>query len=484
MTTPNPDKPSQAWTDARPALELVAHLCEGTEAMRKASTKYLPQEEKESNTAYAARLNVATLFPAYRRTLDTFVAKPLQKQIQISEDTPEDVAAWLNDVDLTGRNIDVFARTVFRSAVNDGLTHILVDYPKAPKAVAGEETLADERAAKRRPYAVHITAANVIGWKNELKDGKQQLTQVRILESSEENDPADEFATITVTRVRVLEIGKMRLYKKDTAAWTLEDESTTTLPFIPLVTIYTNRTGFLLAKPPLLDLAYMNVAHWQSTSDQRTILHVARVPILHIATAASTDDVNNITIGASRAITTDKDTVIKFVEHTGAAIAAGQTDLDSLKDEMSNYGMEMLTNPGRITATERVIDQSQNDSALSVMARELRAGLQQMVRYMADWVKKPADANLGEIDLQTEFKFEVDSEEARMLWNMRINGDISQESFWFEMQRRGILSESFDPAEEETKLEEELPPAGDPTDIDPLTGLPRVVEDEDNPEEK
>jgi hypothetical protein len=452
--------------------------------MRKAGVLYLPQEEKESDTAYKNRLNTTTLFPAYRRTVDTFASMPLQKQIQVSEDTPENIYEWLNNVDLAGRNIDVFARAVFRAAVNDGLTHILVDYPKAPAAINGEETLADERVAKRRPYAIHVLASSVIGWKSELKDGQQQSTQVRILEVTEDNDPIDEFATIAVRRVRVLEPGRVRVYREDTATWLLESDDKTTLTFVPLITIYTNRLGYMTALPPLLDLGYMNVAHWQSTSDQRTILHVARVPILHIATAAAPEDVVNVTIGASRTIITDKETVIEFVEHTGAAIAAGQADLDALKNEMSNYGIELLINPGRITATERVIDKNQNDSAISVMARELQAGLKKMVRVMADWVQMSPDAELGDIDLQTEFKFEVNSEEALMLWNMRINGDISQESFWMEMQRRGILSETFDPEEEKVKLEDELPPMGDPTDIDLLTGLPRVQPDDEDDEEQ
>ena len=38
--------------------------------------------------------------------------------------------------------------------------------------------------------------------------------------------------------------------------------------------------GFMTAHPPLMDLAWLNLAHWQSASDQRHILHVARVPIL------------------------------------------------------------------------------------------------------------------------------------------------------------------------------------------------------------
>jgi hypothetical protein len=40
------------------------------------------------------------------------------------------------------------------------------------------------------------------------------------------------------------------------------------------------RCAFGDGEPPLLDLAYLNVKHWQSQSDQDNILHIARVPIL------------------------------------------------------------------------------------------------------------------------------------------------------------------------------------------------------------
>jgi hypothetical protein len=32
--------------------------------------------------------------------------------------------------------------------------------------------------------------------------------------------------------------------------------------------------------PPLLNLALLNIKHWQSQSEQDNILHVARVPLL------------------------------------------------------------------------------------------------------------------------------------------------------------------------------------------------------------
>jgi hypothetical protein len=50
--------------------------------------------------------------------------------------------------------------------------------------------------------------------------------------------------------------------------------------YIPFVPLYGTRLAFMMGISPLRDVAYLNVKHWQSQSDQDTILHVARVPIL------------------------------------------------------------------------------------------------------------------------------------------------------------------------------------------------------------
>jgi hypothetical protein len=44
---------------------------------------------------------------------------------------------------------------------------------------------------------------------------------------------------------------------------------------ITLVTLYTKRTGFMCGSPPLLNMALLNIKHWQSQSEQDNILHVA-----------------------------------------------------------------------------------------------------------------------------------------------------------------------------------------------------------------
>ncbi|MGR5448171.1 DUF4055 domain-containing protein, partial [Vibrio jasicida] len=81
--------------------------------------------------------------------------------------------------------------------------------------------------------------------------------------------------------------------------------------------------------PPLAELAYMNVEHWQSKSDQQTILHVARVPILFAKMLGD----NKITVGGAAVVKCeDENGDLKYVEHGGAAIEAGRLSLLDLED--------------------------------------------------------------------------------------------------------------------------------------------------------
>src|SRR5690606_23373074 len=143
------------------------------------------------------------------------------------------------------------------------------------------------------------------------------------------------------------------------------------------------RTGLMECKPPLADLAHLNVEHWQSKSDQRNVLTVSRFPIL---AAAGVPADQKVTIGPNNFLTTD-DVQGKwyYVEHTGAAIAAGQTDLESLEDQMATYGAEyMRKRPGDETATGRALDSAESSSYLAATVRDFQDCVELAMQYTAD----------------------------------------------------------------------------------------------------
>lgn len=429
-----------------------ALLC-GTRAMRAAGTAFLPKWPGEEKESYDARLATATLFPAFGRTLGVMSGKPFSKQITLGEDTPAKIKTWCEDVDLQGNSLHTFAAMMMDEALGFGLAGILVDYPR----VSGARTLADERAIGARPYMVAIKHGQILGWKAQRSNGATVLTQLRLAESKEEDD--GEFGVKQVPRVRVLTPGAWAVYMpgaKQEDDWVLEEEGTTTLKAIPFAPVYGRKRGFMDGVSPLLDLAYLNVKHWQSQSDQDTILHVARVPILAMIGA---DDDTKLTVGASSAVKLPMDADLKFVEHTGAAIEAGAKSLEALEDQMIQTGAELLVQkPGQRSATEASNDAEANKSELQRITEGFEDSLDQALQFMAAWVNEKQG---GHASLFKDFSASTLTDaSAQLVLSLQQGGLISKTTALKEYQRRGTLSPDLDPATEIEAVQEEGPALG------------------------
>lgn len=443
--------PSATVEAMQPDWDLARALLGGTRAMREAGTKYLPKWPNEDQDSYDTRLKTAVLFPAYQRTVSTLTGKPFSKPVTIGEDVPAQIVEWLQDVDLEGRNLDAFAADQMECALGYGICGILVDYPRAN----GVRTLADERAAGLRPYMIAIKPWQVLGWIASRRNGAWVLDQLRIMESVEE--PDGEFDVKCVDQVRVLWPGRWATYRQNEKKdWVLHDEGMNTLAYIPYVPVYGQRTGYMEGKPPLIEVANLNVAHWQSASDQQNVLHVARVPIL--TTIGVDDEKFSLTIGASTAVKLPMGGDMKFVEHTGAAIEAGAKDLESLEERMRQAGAELLVLQPKITATQVATENAVGMCALQRITQGLEDALDTALQYMAEWVNLGSG---GHVTLFNDYAAATLAEaSAQLLLNANQAGKISDETFHSEMQRRGILAPDVDWEEEQARIEAQGPALG------------------------
>jgi len=457
-------KTCAAYDGMQPGWKLPRTLMAGTRGMRSAGRMYLPQEPAESDKAYVNRLSRSTLFNAYKRTVGGITGKVFSKDIVLGDDVPEEMADWSEDVDLMGRNLANFSRDVFKDGLQTGLSYILVDMPsgEAPKNKAAEKEL------NRRPYFVHIKAEDMIGWKTETVHGKETLAQIRFREIATVAD--GEFGEKTQERIRVMWRDRYEVWVKvetKTATdeeWAIDPEQSgvVSLGEIPLAVFYAARTGFMTAEPPLEDLAYLNEAHWQSASDQRHILHVARVPILFGRMLKGTDEAGNqIEIGPNRMVASeDKDGDLKYVEHAGAGIDAGRQDLLDTEDRMRVMGLEMyMPKSGTQTATGKAIDSAEQNSVVKTMALSLKDTLEQAFVYMAKWAGLKDG---GSVIVNTDYLAMTGqmAHEVTALFNMRMAGEVSQSTFWAEMVRRGVFMDDFNAEAEQEALGEEAPGLG------------------------
>jgi hypothetical protein len=438
------DKMAEDWA-------LVDAVMGGTKAMRAAGKTYLPQWPSEDPDSYKTRLATATFFPAYGRTVSVLTGKPFSKPIAYGDDIPAGIKELLEDVDLQGRNLHAFAADLAAEAMAWGLCGILVDCPPNP----GAKTLADEQKAGIRPYFVHVHHNAILGWKTEKSGGAVRLSQLRLLESVEEQD--GDFGTKIVPQVRVLEPGKWSTWRKtkpdDDDSWAPYQEGLTTLDVIPFVAVYGRRDELMTGCAPMIELAHANVEHWQSKSDQQTILHVARVPILF------TKDIGDATItvgGGSFIAASSKDADIKYVEHSGKAIEAGRVSLLDLEDRMRQTGAELLViKPGHATQVQVMAENEQGMCDLQRICEGLEDSLDQGLDLMAQWKR---EAKGGHVTIYKDFGAATLAEaSAELLYKMRSSGSLSEKTLLMECKRRGILSPEIDVAAEETAAKKNAP---------------------------
>ncbi|QDE83299.1 DUF4055 domain-containing protein [Myxococcus xanthus] len=458
---------SSAYRDMLPDWQLVLDLMGGTRAMRAAGERHLPRHPRETPKEYRARLNRTFLFNYFTKVLGSLAAKPFAKPVRLGDAAPEELQALADDVDRQGHDLTAWARPVFADGLAKGFTHFLVDFPVVdPERV---KTLEDEQRAGVRPYFVHIPAEALIAAYSEVVDGVERLTHVRFRETEVRMVG---YAEVVVERIRVLEPTRWEVHERvGNGGWTLVEDGENQLGFIPLVTWYAGeRKALMQARPPLLDLAFKNVEHWQSASDQRNVLTVARFPMLAASGVSPPsggegqgEDSNKLTVGPHTLLTTESPQgKFYYVEHGGAAIAAGRLDLEDLKDEMAALGIELLVKrSGTATATEKSINEAKSQSELQAMAESFGDALELGLHFAAQWMRLQVDDASLKVQVHTDFGLtEQDKQDLDVLFKARAKGDISREAFLAELKRRGVLAPDFDAALDADRLMSEGPPLG------------------------
>lgn len=491
--------PSAGYIKMSERWDLLHDLMGGTRRMREQSAKWLPREPNEEIPAYRIRLHRTALYNAFADTIQKLGSKPFSKPITFvnGEKLPDQLTKIEHDTDRSGMDITSFAQQVWEAGCIHGLTHILVDFPNLP----GNITMGDEKKIGARPYFVHVPASDLIGWRSSRSpSGERVLTQIRIWEEVVVGD--GDYGDCCANRVRVINAPRMMLDDsgeelampgtwelweqdpKDPGTFKLIESGTHSYPGIPIVTVYFKQSGFMMGEPPLEDLAWLNLLHFQSMSDQRNILRVARVGMI-AATGLSSNEVKaEQTIGPNSMFkSSSKDAKFYYVEHRGAGIEAGANDLKTLEERMEVMGLQpMVARSSSDTATGKKINEGRADSTVHRWVRCVQSGFKKAFIAAANMYPTPLTVPEDfEPDIFDDFAaLAMDSSDAKLVLEVRKGGDITRKTFLEELKRRGVLSESVNIEDELEELETEAANANElmDNDQDPKTG-DEDLDDED-----
>lgn len=486
-----------AYAAMAPRWKLCREVMIGTEAVRDDDNldTYFPRGPAESPDEQKARAMRAEFFPIFKETIKGLVGLVFRKDPKLGDDVPPSIVALAENIDGAGTHYAVFARRVFTDGMIKGHSAILVDVPKVSSTQP--LTIQQERSLGLRPYWVHIKPEQILNWRTQTINGNVVLTMLVLAETVDV--PMGDFGTTSTTRYRVFrrdtitgfityEIWTQASHDKDPE---LDDHGTlknTTV--IPFVVFYAGeRTAPLQSLPPLIDLAYTNVAHAQVLSDHRTSMHAAGNPILVIkgrsgfgggsidpngprpavdnpdyyTTGPGAGAPEPIITGPNVGIEVDKDGDVHYAEHNGSALGASAAELKAIEDRAAAQGLSMLNRASRgvQTAEAEHLQRNEKDASLSSAARSMEDALEIACAFTAIFMGLTTG---GSVEIDREFDTTViDTPRIQALSAAVAAGQFTRETFWSLLQRGGALPPDFDPEEEARKLDEAgaitLPPA-------------------------
>lgn len=414
MPSADADRPDTLSPAAKKQVEtlcLSRDCFEGNAKIKAEETKYLPRAQGENPRNYAVRLSRSVYYNVFGRTVDGLVGQVFRREPKLSDDTPAAIKGdekgkgghWEN-IDNAGTSGDAFLREILQDALTAGHAAILVDFPNLGLVVhRGQEEGA-------RPYWIAIKKENILSWRTTVIDGQTILVQVVLLECT--MVPNGLFGEKEQKRYRVLYrnddgvVGysllaiteDKRVIEVEAGIYGNQDE-------IPLAEITTSGSkGIFESDPPLVDLAYMNIAHYQQLSDYFNSIYKSNVPILtRIGADNGGGDAKDVTVSADAMMDLPLGASLQYTSHDGAALAQSKAALDDLKADMGTLGLSMLTPQKRTaeTAQAKRMDKSTEDSGLAVTAQGVENGGGKALKIHAKYLKLPHG---GTITMNKEFE--------------------------------------------------------------------------------
>ena len=355
-TATNVNDPNTAWVNMEPHWVLIETLLTGTYGIRKKHRTYLPQEPRELDEAYDNRLMRSVLAPFYVRLERMLAGMLTRKPVRLS-DVADVITEQLFDVDLQGNDLNVWTYETARKCIRYGHVGVLVDAP------AGGQN--------GRPYWVTYTPRDIVGWRYETDNGKQRLSQLRLVEKIVVPDGL--YGEKEIEQVRVLTPGAFEIHQKNQRGeFVVVDEGRTSLSEIPFSVAYSNRLGLLESRPPLADIAELNLKQYQVQSDLDNQLHISAVPML--AFYGFPQAAEEVSAGPGEAIAFPAEGRAEYIEPGGRSYEAQFKRLDQIAQQINELGLAAVLGQklSAETAEAKKIDRSQGDSTMMVIAQQMQ----------------------------------------------------------------------------------------------------------------
>ncbi len=364
----------------------------GENAIKLKQNTYLPKLDRHDDTnegkaRYADYLSRATFFGVVSTVVTGRVGQVMR--LPATVDFPPLLQDWTETIMRDQSNLTEMTKRVLTEVLTTGRVGMLLD-----RLEDGGE-----------PYVVMYKAQDIINWETE----NERLIRVVLQESyivTQENKVGKD---IQASHIRYRELRINEFGKYEVAIWLdkngkyyeaelIEPKNAgLSMTDIPFQFINADSVSVNTAKPPLLDLANLNVAHYRNSADYEQLLHRVGVAATFFTAGMDEDEANdpsNLAVGPDvRWHSRNPNAKYGILEFSGSSASAMESAMLEKMQMMATIGGQLVQRHRKqveTAETARLRSASEN-STLDTMVTTVETGIKQLLQMSAVWLNVPSE---------------------------------------------------------------------------------------------
>lgn len=330
---------------------LLDDLCEGERRIKEQGVLYLPMLEGQNAKQYHSYKMRGTLYNATDRTIGGMCGCIMRKEPEFF--VPDKLKNILGSIMVDGRSAIELVRDCVQNILKTGRYGLLID-------------MSETQSTDNVPFIATYEASNIINWRTAKWGDTELITFLVLQENIDVISEEDAFESEQEQQIRVLQligdsdlleeeqtfencILEIQLYRKVKGEWMPHGEPINPIIAgkkfnrIPFVCLGSLKNGMDVSKPPLIDLANINIAHWRQTVDHAHGLHYTALPTPWAAGFQVDKSSGKLHIGSQTAwISSDPSANCGYLEFSGAGLSAIVVDLDKKEKQMASLGANLI----------------------------------------------------------------------------------------------------------------------------------------------
>lgn len=478
----------QEYADNEHKWQKARDILEGADTIKAAGETYLPRLTKQTDAEYNAYKDRTPFWNATGRTHSGLTGMLFRKDPTVvfkdglGGNQKTAMESLQNDADLKNNSLEDYARSVTEEILGVGRGGTLIDWNeeenRAYFAYYATEDILNWRTQRvgGNVLPTLITLRETVSMPNEtvLEVGANEdqakgeddpytdneVAQLRVLRlimtapTAEEDESDTEAERAKVERRYIIELWRkdnVKIGKKKTESrWVLKEIIEPTrngrpLPEIPFVFHGAEDSDPSVDRPPLDDLAEMNLDHYRTSADYKHGMHFTALPTAWVAGFPSETE---LCIGSTEAWVTDNaEARAGYLEFEGKGLSEFNSYLNSLETKMAVLGARMLEQQKKEAETAEAMHVRQGGevSVLQHIGNVLSTTLSSAMKWAYWWsgtAEHPTDVTDEEasIGLNTDFvAMKLGSQDVVNLVNAWMQKGISRDTLHWNLAQGEIL---------------------------------------------